>query len=200
MVMVRLLILGFVLFFPLSGYTAIYGYVDEHGVYHFTNITPVGKKYQTVIPDKNKTATMKGFSTANINNSAYDVMILRHSETHGIDPSLVKAVVKAESNFNPNAVSQKGAQGLMQLMPDTAKQMKVENPFDPDENIKGGARYLKFLGDTFQGDLELMLAAYNAGPTRVMEYNRSVPPIEETRNFIKRVKYFYNKLKNPHEG
>ncbi len=192
--------MGFVFFFPLSGYAAIYGYVDEQGVYHFTNITPAGKKYQTVIPDKNKTVMAKGYSTANLNNNVYDRLILRHAETNGVDPSLVKAVVRAESNFNPNAVSQKGAQGLMQLMPDTAKQMKVSNPFDPDENIRGGARYLKFLGETFQGDLELMLAAYNAGPMRVMEHNRSVPPIEETRNFIKRVKYYYNKLKNPHEG
>jgi len=196
----RLLVLGLALCLPVSGYCAIYGYVDEHGVYHFTNITPVGKKFQTVIADKNNMGVTKGFRGASVNNNDYDRMILRHSETHGIDPSLVKAVMRAESNFNPNAISQKGAQGLMQLMPDTAKLMRVDNPFDPDENIKGGARYLRYLGDTFRGDLELMLAAYNAGPTRVIENRMSVPPIEETRNFIKRVKYFYNKLKNPHEG
>jgi hypothetical protein len=196
----RLLVLGLALFLPLSGHCAIYGYVDEHGVYHFTNITPVGKKYQTVVADKSKGGVIKSFHEPGIINSDYDRMILRHSEVHGIDPSLVKAVVKAESNFNPNAVSQKGAQGLMQLMPDTAKLMRVDNPFDPEENIKGGTRYLRYLGDTFRGDLELMLAAYNAGPTKVIENKMSVPPIEETRNFIKRVKYFYNKLKNPHEG
>jgi hypothetical protein len=200
MVIVRLLVLGFVFFLPLHAHSAIYGYVDEHGVYHFTNITPVGKKFHTVVPDKNRIGVTKGFFPTPITNSVYDPLIIRHSEVHGIDPSLVKAVMKAESNFNPHAVSQKGAQGLMQLMPDTAKQMKVDNPFDPDQNIRGGARYLRFLGDTFQGDLELMLAAYNAGPARVMENNRTVPPIEETRNFIKRVKYYYNKLKKPNEG
>ncbi|MBA4418332.1 MAG: lytic transglycosylase [Syntrophus sp. (in: bacteria)] len=198
--MLQALIMVFIVLFPLCGYSAIYGYVDERGIYHFTNITPIGKKYHTVIPDKSKYLLGKGLDSSNTNNKVYDPMIVRHSQTHGIDPSLVKAVMKAESNFNPNAVSPKGAQGLMQLMPDTAKLMKVENPFDPDENIKGGTRYLKFLENTFQGNIELMLAAYNAGPSRVMEYKRTVPPIEETINFIKRVKYYYNKLKNPHEG
>jgi hypothetical protein len=199
--LVKLLILGVVLFFPFSAHCAVYGYVDEEGVYHFTNITPIGKKYQTVISDKGRSfATVTGaFKGGTINNSHYDLLIARHSEVHGVDPSLVKAVVKAESNFNPNAVSQKGAQGLMQLMPDTAKLMKVDNPFDPDENIRGGTRYLRYLEDTF-GDLELMLAAYNAGPQRVIENKMNVPAIEETRNFIKKVKYYYNKLKNPHEG
>jgi hypothetical protein len=197
----KLLILGLVLFFPFSGYCAVYGYVDEEGVYHFTNIPPLGKKYHTVISDRSKTVftATSGFKGGSINNNDYDRLIARHSETHGVDPSLVKAVVKAESNFNPNAVSQKGAQGLMQLMPDTAKLMKVGNAFDPDENIRGGARYLRYLEDTF-GDLELTLAAYNAGPQRVIENKMNVPAIEETRNFIKKVKYYYHKLKNPHEG
>jgi soluble lytic murein transglycosylase len=196
----RLLLLAFLIFLPLSGYGAIYGYLDEHGVYHFTNITPIGKKFQTVIHDKEKVMARKTLSPYFTDNKNYDTMILRHSETNGIDPSLVKAVVKAESNFNPHAVSHKGAQGLMQLMPDTAKLMKVQNAFDPDENIRGGARYLKYLEETFDGDMELMLAAYNAGPARVIENRRTVPAIEETRNFIKKVKYFYNKMKNPDEG
>ncbi len=195
-------IIMFILFitFPLSGFCAIYGYVDERGIYHFTNITPIGKKYHIVVPDKGRITGMKNMRLTVRENTTYDMMIVRNSQAHGVDPSLVKAVVKAESNFNPNAVSNKGAQGLMQLMPDTAKLMKVDNPFDPDENIKGGTRYLKLLQDTFQGNIELMLAAYNAGPSRVVEHNMNVPPIEETRNFIRRVKYFYNKLKNPHDG
>ncbi len=195
-----MLIAAAFLLLPFYGYCAIYGYVDESGIYHFTNITPIGKKYHTVIHDKNRSITTKGLNPSNTDNTTYDSLIVRHSQNHGIDPSLVKAVMRAESNFNPNAVSQKGAQGLMQLMPDTAKLMKVANPFDPDENIRGGTRYLKFLENTFRGDMELMLAAYNAGPSRVVEHKMNVPPIEETRNFIKRVKYFYNKLKNPHEG
>jgi len=127
-------------------------------------------------------------------------LISYHSSSHGVDPSLVKAVVMAESNFNPYAVSPKGAQGLMQLMPDTAKLMKVTDPFDPDDNIRGGTKYLKFLEETFQGNLELMLAAYNAGPSRVIENKMNIPPIEETRTFIKKVKQFYNKLKYRNEG
>jgi len=196
----RLFALCPALFLPITGYSAVYGYVDEHGVYHFTNITPVGRKFHTVITDNNKTGFAKGVRAETINNNDYDHLIQRHSDTQGVDPSLVKAVMRAESNFNPYAISQKGAQGLMQLMPDTAKLMHVENPFDPDENIRGGTRYLKYLGDTFQGNLELMLAAYNAGPAKVIGNGRTVPPFEETRNFIKRVKYFYNKLKNPYEG
>jgi len=181
---------------PVCAYSAIYGYVDDRGIYHFTNIKPAGKQYHIVITDKNKTAAF----VKNFDSSSYDTLILHHSNLYGIDPSLVKAVVKAESNFNPNAISPKGAQGLMQLMPDTSKLMKVENPFDPSENIKGGTKYLKYLEETFQGDLELILAAYNAGPSKVVEHRMNVPPIEETRTFIKRVKQFYNKLKQPNEG
>lgn len=185
--------------FPLHGLCGIYGYVDERGVYHFTNIKPVGKKnYQVVIPDRPNTA--KAFYTRSIDTDQYDSLIKQHSFNHGVDPTLVKAVMKAESNFNPQAVSPKGAQGLMQLMPDTARHMSVYDPFDPDENIRGGTRYLRLLDETFQGNLELVLAAYNAGPNRVKEHNMNVPPFEETRNFIRRVKYYYNKLKSPNEG
>ena len=170
--------------------------MDERGIYHFTNIKPAGRQYHIVVADK-----MQGFKLYNnLNNTSYDKLITYHSSLYGVDPSLVKAVVMAESNFNPYAVSPKGAQGLMQLMPDTAKLMKVADPFDPDDNIRGGTKYLKYLEETFRGNLELMLAAYNAGPSKVIENKMSVPPIEETRTFIKRVKQFYNKLKYRNEG
>lgn len=191
----KILTFIFVCLFPFYVYPAIYSYVDDNGNQHFTNMIPVGKKYSVVIPERNKI-----ISTKDIDNSLYDKLIIHHSKIHGVDPSLIKAVMKAESNFNPYAVSHKGAQGLMQLMPDTAKLMKIDNPFDPDENIKGGTKYLKLLEEIFEGNLELMLAAYNAGPSKVIEHNMNVPPIEETRNFIKRVKFYYNKLKKPHEG
>jgi len=191
----KILTFIFVCLFPFYVYPAIYSYVDDNGNQHFTNMIPVGKKYSVVIPERNKI-----ISTKDIDNSLYDKLIIHHSKIHGVDPSLIKAVMKAESNFNPYAVSHKGAQGLMQLMPDTAKLMRIDNPFDPDENIKGGTKYLKLLEEIFEGNLELMLAAYNAGPSKVMEHNMNVPPIEETRNFIKRVKSYYNKLKKPHEG
>jgi soluble lytic murein transglycosylase len=198
------MILKFLLIFlicliPLNGLCGIYGYVDDGGVYHFTNIKPAtNKKYQVVIPDRPNTSAT--FYTKGIDTDRYDSLIMQHSYNHGVDPSLVKAVMKAESNFNPQALSQKGAQGLMQLMPDTARHMSVYDPFDPDDNIRGGTRYLRLLDETFQGNLELILAAYNAGPNRVKEHKMNVPPIEETRNFIKRVKHYYNKLKNPNEG
>jgi len=195
----RLLILITMCIFPLQGMCGIYGYVDESGVFHFTNIKPANnKKYRVIVPDSPKPAL--GFYAKTVNTDQYDSLIKQHSFNHGVDPTLVKAVMKAESNFNSQAVSPKGAQGLMQLMPDTARHMRVYDPFDPDDNIRGGTKYLRLLDDTFQGNLELILAAYNAGPNRVKEHNMNVPPFEETRNFIKRVKHFYNKLKNTHEG
>ncbi len=175
---------------PLAGYSAIYTYVDERGTSHFTNILPIGKKFRVVISERIRHVVARVF-----NNTAYDLIIERHAQIHGIDPSLVKAVMKAESNFNPNAMSHKGAQGLMQLMPDTARLMKVENPFDPEDNIRGGTKYLKYLGDTFGGNLDLVLAAYNAGPQRVREYNMSIPPYDETRTYVQRVKSYYNSFK-----
>ncbi|HOD77376.1 MAG TPA: transglycosylase SLT domain-containing protein [Syntrophorhabdus sp.] len=195
----RLIILIAMCIFPLQGMCGIYGYVDESGVFHFTNIKPANnKKYRVIVPDSPKPAL--GFYAKTVNTDQYDSLIKQHSFNHGVDPTLVKAVMKAESNFNSQAVSPKGAQGLMQLMPDTARHMRVYDPFDPDDNIRGGTKYLRLLDDTFQGNLELILAAYNAGPNRVKEHNMNVPPFEETRNFIKRVKHFYNKLKNTHEG
>lgn len=190
-----ILVCLFLSFFPSYGHTAVYGYVDEVGTYHFTNIIPVGKKFRTIISDKIKSIVIR-----NIDNTSYDSIIMQHATMHGIDPLLVKAVMKTESNFNPKAVSHKGARGLMQLMPDTARLVNVGDPFDPEDNIKGGTRYLKYLDDIFAGNLELILAAYNAGPGKVIEYNMSVPPYEETRAYIQKVKSYYNKLKKPNES
>ncbi len=192
----RILILCiFLSFFPYCGHAAVYGYVDERGTYHFTNMIPIGKKFRVIISDKITSIVVK-----NIDNTSYDNMITQHATTHGIDPLLVKAVMKTESNFNPRALSHKGAQGLMQLMPDTARFVNVTDPFDPEDNIKGGARYLKYLDEIFSGNLELILAAYNAGPGRVIEYKMNVPPYEETKTYIQRVKAYYNKLKKPNES
>jgi soluble lytic murein transglycosylase-like protein len=113
----------------------------------------------------------------------------RAAEDQGIHPSFVHAVIRAESNYNPGAISPKGAQGLMQLMPQTARRFGVKNSFDPLDNLQGGVRYLRFLLDTY-GDAGLTLAAYNAGEGAVDRY-RGVPPYSETREFVRRVNRFY---------
>ena len=109
---------------------------------------------------------------------------------HNVDPNLVRAVVKVESNFNPNAVSRKGAMGLMQLMPSTARQLKVRNPFDPEQNVDAGVRHLKQLLESYDGDIKLTLAAYNAGAGAVAR-SSGVPAYAETQNYVRRITNLY---------
>ncbi len=117
---------------------------------------------------------------------AWDRVIARAGRNHGVSPGLVKAVVHAESAFDPDAVSHKGAQGLMQLMPATARQLGVDDPFDPWQNIDGGTRYLSSMIQRFKGDLSLGLAAYHAGERAVRRYS-GIPPYRETRRYVKKV-------------
>jgi soluble lytic murein transglycosylase-like protein len=135
--------------------------------------------------DKQLRTTFKMASCAR-NPAEFDSIINSCALEYGVDKSLIKAVIHAESGYDPNAVSSKGASGLMQLMPKTAKSLNVANSFDPADNIRGGVRYLKFLLDTFRGDVALALAAYNAGLSRVAQYG-GVPPYEETRNYVAKV-------------
>ncbi len=181
--------------FPLSVMGAIYGYVDADGVYHMTNIRPAHRGYYTLIEDRG-TGQEGDVLGGPFRKNAYDEIIKQHSEANGIDPRLVKAVMIVESNGNPRAVSNKGAQGLMQIMPDTAQFLELQNPFDPSENIQAGIRYLRWLSELFSGNLELVLAAYNAGPQRVMQHNMAIPPINETIDYVKRVKAYYGRLKD----
>ncbi|MFZ0537393.1 MAG: lytic transglycosylase domain-containing protein [Candidatus Sulfotelmatobacter sp.] len=119
-----------------------------------------------------------------------DSAIEEAAARHNVDPNLVRAVVKVESNFNPNAVSRKGAMGLMQLMPSTARQLKVNNPFDPEQNVDAGVRHLKQLLESYGGDIKLTLAAYNAGAGAVAR-SSGVPRYAETQNYVRRITNLY---------
>ena len=117
-----------------------------------------------------------------------DELVLREAARQAIRPELVRAVIKVESAFNPLARSHKGAMGLMQLMPGTAADLQVSNPYDPAQNIQGGVRYLRQLLDRFDGNEELALATYNAGPAAVARYGNQVPPFEETQNYLRKLR------------
>jgi soluble lytic murein transglycosylase-like protein len=175
-----------ILLFGLTGILPvladIYCYRDENGVMHFTNVN-TESRYRLYMrtSQKDPIEYIK----------EYDGIIDQASRRFGIDSALIKAVIKAESDFDHQAVSRKGAQGLMQLMPDTADEMRVQDPFDPAENIFGGARYLGLMLRRFNNDHQLALAAYNAGPENVETY-KGVPPFPETKAFIKRVMEYYH--------
>jgi len=121
-----------------------------------------------------------------------DKAIEESAQAHSVDPNLVRALIKVESNFNPGAVSRKGAMGLMQLMPQTARTLNVTNPFDPKQNVDAGVRHLKDLLDSYNGDIRLSLAAYNAGQGAVAR-NNGIPPYTETRNYVKLILKRYTK-------
>jgi soluble lytic murein transglycosylase-like protein len=158
----------------------IYVYRDARGIMHFTNVPtkPVYRPFQLLQP---YLRSLGGRESA-----AFDQLIRESCERYGVEFALVKAVIKAESAFDPLALSRAGARGLMQLMPDTAALHQVTHVHDPRDNIDGGVRHLRLLLDRFRGNLTLTLAAYNAGPETVARYN-GVPPYEETHEYVQRV-------------
>lgn len=163
----------------------IYRYRDKNGVWHFTNIKN-DRRYKLYIRSSKKKPSEYI--------REYENIIKQASRVFKVEPFLIKAVIKAESDFDNRAVSRKGAQGLMQLMPDTANDMEVEDPFSPEENIFGGTRYLSLLLERFKNNKRLALAAYNAGPEAVEEYG-GIPPFSETRSFVRRVLDYYKQYR-----
>ncbi len=168
--------------FPQAAAGEVYQYVDQDGTIHLTNV-PSDPRFKKVHAES---TSLRPRISAN----KFEHAILRHSREHRLHPALLRAVIKAESDFDPTAISKAGAVGLMQLMPETAVKLDVQNPYDPEENIAGGARHLRYLLDRFDGNLALALAAYNAGEHRVEQY-RTLPPIDETRHYVTKVLRFY---------
>jgi soluble lytic murein transglycosylase len=191
--------LAFLFLFVFESRAEIYKYVDKDGVIHFTNV-PTNTQYKRV-PMPSFTASLPpktGIPLSRpepkqclpVGESFYDKHIQATCLSYGLDHKLVKAVIRAESGFNPSAVSPKGAMGLMQLMPGTSRLMGVANPFDPGQNIEGGARYLRDMLNRFNNNLVFALAAYNAGPKAVERYG-GIPPYDETLVYVQRVLKYY---------
>ena len=202
-------------------YADIYKFVDDNGVIHFSNMpkdyssAPVvrektaGKAVKaapacaTAVRSKVERAVYKQVEAVHPDGAPvcddvpYAAIIKEKCEKYDVDASLVKAIIRAESGYNPLAVSPKGAMGLMQLMPSTAADMGVKDSYDPEQNIEGGVRYFKYLLDNFNGDVELSVAAYNCGEGRVIRNGKCVPEIPETKNYVKKVMRFSN---NPITG
>jgi soluble lytic murein transglycosylase-like protein len=171
----------------------IYSFVDAAGVTHFSNV-PVDRRYRLLLatPVEARAQPRPGKWLAK--SALYDPMIERAARSAAVRPELVRAVIVVESAFNPRAVSKRGAQGLMQLRPSTARRYGVSDAFDPEQNITAGAHYLRDLMARFGNDLELTLAAYNAGEDAVERYGRSIPPFSETRHYVPNVMRVYHAL------
>jgi soluble lytic murein transglycosylase-like protein len=168
----------------------IYSWRDANGNLVLSDKAPVGAvdDVRTFKVAHSKEPVLVTKPTSREYRDNYDALIVEHARAQGLRADLVRAVVQVESGYNPRAVSTKGAQGLMQLMPSTARQLGVRAPFDPEENIRGGTTYLRQLLDRFDGNEELALAAYNAGPLAVDRYGNKVPPYRETRDYVRKVR------------
>lgn len=192
---------AFLAFLAADVHADIYRFVDENGVVHFTNVS--GSK---VTKPAKRYAEPRGSGTVAAAQAPTDEKSARRDEgvpvsylsiinsacgKHGVDPSLVHAIVKVESGFNPYAISRRGAMGLMQLMPETASNMNVRNTFSPHENIEGGVKYLRYLLDRYAGNISLALAAYNSGETAVRKWG-TIPPFKETQDYVRKIMQIYN--------
>jgi soluble lytic murein transglycosylase-like protein len=180
-----LIVLGSLLLWPVAADAQIYAWRDTNGTLVLSDRKLTDGAMTYAVPDAVAVRVTTPVTPGR--GQVFDSLVQEHASRHAIRPELVRAVIQVESGFNPQARSPKGAMGLMQLMPATAAQLGVENPFDPAENIRGGTAYLRQLLDRFDGDEELALAAYNAGPGAVDRYGRRIPPYRETRDYVKKV-------------
>lgn len=173
----------------------IYTFVDEDGVRHFTDV-PDNNRYRLLVLSPNeRTQSGDHYDAALLARATrYDSIIEKAAQSNAVEPNLLRAVIVVESGFNSQAISKRGAIGLMQLMPATASRFGVSNPFDPRENVHAGARYLKFLIDRFGHDIRLALAAYNAGEEAVDRNGGQIPPFSETMAYVPKVLKIYRML------
>jgi len=169
----------------------LFRYTDENGVQHITNIPPVRPVYDLKISGTPEPVAPPQTQTKP-KSLSYDPLIEKYAAEHRLDPSLIRSIIAQESGFNEKAVSPKGARGLMQLMPATAERLGVKNSFDPEQNIQGGVKHFRFLMDNFNNNLELSLAAYNAGENLVQRLGK-VPAIRETRDYVQSITQRYGK-------
>jgi len=193
-----------VVLLPIAADAAMYAYVDARGICHYTNAPGDGRyklnerpARRVGSPEDQLIGTILRRSSSRLSLAAPQALntyIHVAASTHQVDPLLIKAVIQAESNFDPNAVSSKGAQGLMQLMPSTAAQLGVTDAFHAESNIDGGTRYLRDLLVRYNDDIPKALAAYNAGPERVARYG-GLPPFRETHAYVARVIRDFNRKK-----
>jgi soluble lytic murein transglycosylase-like protein len=177
----------------------IYAFTDEQGVTHYTNM-PDDPRYALLIKAPPEPRAERSLVAATIKGDwrerakTYSGMIDKAARTAAVHPALVRAVIAVESAFDPRAVSRAGAQGLMQLLPATARRYGVGNPFDPEQNVRGGATYLSYLLKRYNNNIELALAAYNAGEDAVDRYGKTIPPYRETREYVPAVLRMYKQF------
>jgi soluble lytic murein transglycosylase-like protein len=184
------------LLIPAAGNAQVYKWVDENGIVTYSNIAPPTDQDFTVLKFPCYAADPKcrsvSWEKVPLNTRSYRTAIRTASQYNAVDESLIRAIIHAESAYQPDAQSPKGAQGLMQLMPATQAELNVADPFDPDDNIHGGTRYLSQLLEEFDGNYELAAAAYNAGPQAVYKYG-GIPPYDETLEYVRRIKILYRR-------
>jgi soluble lytic murein transglycosylase-like protein len=194
---------AFLVFLSLTGLSTVsadmYKFTDKDGIVHYTNVRPSGQKNVKSFSFPCYASDIKcnqlDWENIPLNRSAFDVEIQAAAEVFAVDGALIRAIIHAESAYQPDALSPKGAQGLMQLMPATQKELQVVDVFDPISNIEGGTLYLSRLLDQFNQNVEFAAAAYNAGPGAVRQYG-GVPPYRETKEYVRRVKILYRRYRS----